>query len=185
MKRHLSSLMIAVLAALSAVSARGEPTGASYAGEQQRAIKSLSDSEVAGLLAGRGAGFAKAAELNGYPGPAHVLELATQLHLSDAQTSATRELMDQHLSEAMRLGAALLDAERHLDSLFAQRMATPGSVDQAAARVGALHAQLRAEHLKTHLAQTALLNAHQIERYASLRGYGVAAEAPRHSTHAH
>jgi hypothetical protein len=53
-----------------------------YAGQEQRPIKALSDQEVAALLAGQGAGFAKAAELNGYPGPMHVLELADRLALS-------------------------------------------------------------------------------------------------------
>jgi hypothetical protein len=186
MKLHCQRLLVAA-AVLSTMVAQAEPSANSYAGEQQRAIKSLSDSDVAGLLAGRGAGLAKAAELNGYPGPAHVLELAKDLHLSDAQATATRALMDQHKREAARLGAALVEAERHLDSLFAQKEATPAAVDQATARVGELQGQLRAEHLKTHITQTALLDAHQIRRYASLRGYDNAAAptTPRHSTHSH
>jgi hypothetical protein len=185
-KRLAVSISIAV-AVLSTAGAQAEPAPASYAGQQERTIKSLSDTDVAGLLAGRGAGLAKAAELNGYPGPAHVLELANDLELSDGQVSATRALMEQHRGEAARLGASLVDAERHLDSLFAKREATPGAVDQATARVGELQAQLRAEHLKTHITQTALLDARQIERYASLRGYDStpAATAPRHSTHSH
>ena len=40
-----------------------------YAGQESREIKSLSPAEVDGYLAGAGMGFAKAAELNGYPGP--------------------------------------------------------------------------------------------------------------------
>ena len=39
-------------------------------------IKSLSQDDQSALLAGRGMGLARPAELNGYPGPAHVLELA-------------------------------------------------------------------------------------------------------------
>lgn len=148
-----------------------------YAGQQHRAIKSLSDSEVAGLLAGHGAGFAKAAELNGYPGPAHVLELSSELHLSDEQARATRDLMSRHKHEAARLGAVLVEAERELDGLFLKREANAEAVDKATARIGQIQAQLRAEHLKTHLAQTALLNPHQIQRYASLRGYDAAAGA--------
>ena len=46
-----------------------------YAGQEVRRIKSLSAERVADLLAGRGAGYAKAAELNGVPGPVHVLEV--------------------------------------------------------------------------------------------------------------
>jgi hypothetical protein len=147
-------------------------TPAPYAGQQHRAIKSLSESDVAGLLVGHGAGLAKAAELNGYPGPAHVLELAKELRLSDAQAESTRVLMTQHKREASRLGTELVEAERELDGLFATRQATSEAVDRATARIGSLQAQLRAEHLRTHLAQTALLDARQVQRYAALRGYG-------------
>ncbi len=187
MKLQAPRLLAVALAVLSTFGAHAEPTTTSYAGQQQRSIKSLSDGDVAGLLEGRGGGLAKAAELNGYPGPAHVLELAKDLQLSDSQANATRALMEQHKREAARLGAALVDAERQLDSLFANREATLGAVDQATARVGELQAQLRAEHLKTHITQTALLDSRQIERYASLRGYdsAPASIAPRHSTHSH
>jgi hypothetical protein len=56
---------------------------APYAGQQARAIKSFSDDDIAALRKGEGAGMAKVAELNGYPGPAHVLQLANQLGLTD------------------------------------------------------------------------------------------------------
>ena len=52
-----------------------------YVGMQTRSIKALSDQQIADLKAGRGMGLALPAELNGYPGPAHVLELADQLGL--------------------------------------------------------------------------------------------------------
>jgi hypothetical protein len=143
-----------------------------YTGEQSRSIKSLSDSDVAGLLAGQGAGFAKAAELNGYPGPAHTLELKDRLGLSPAQVSASEALMSAHKARARELGASLVQAERKLDLLFAQKVADAGAVEQASREVGLLQAQLRAEHLKTHLNQTALLNSDQIKSYSALRGYG-------------
>ena len=56
--------------------ALGEHPLSPYAGQQTRAIKALSPEDLAGLLNGEGRGMAKAAELNGYPGPVHVLELA-------------------------------------------------------------------------------------------------------------
>ena len=40
-----------------------------YAGQEMQELKALSESEVEGLLAGQGMGYAKTAELNGYPGP--------------------------------------------------------------------------------------------------------------------
>ena len=59
-----------------------------YAGMQARSIKALSDQQIADLGAGRGMGLALAAELNGYPGPSHVLELADKLDLSADQQPA-------------------------------------------------------------------------------------------------
>ena len=56
-----------------------------YAGQQARTIKALSDDDIAALRKGEGMGMAKAAELNGYPGPVHVLTLATQLGLTESQ----------------------------------------------------------------------------------------------------
>ena len=53
-----------------------------YVGMQTRSIKARSDQQIADLKAGRGMGLALPAELNGYPGPAHVLELSDQLGLS-------------------------------------------------------------------------------------------------------
>jgi hypothetical protein len=142
-----------------------------YAGQQTRAVKSLSEDEIGALLAGQGSGYAKAAELNGYPGPAHVLELAERLHLSEGQLQATRGLMQAHRTRARALGERLVAAETDLDRLFATKAAAPGSVDAATERIALLQAQLRAEHLKTHLAQTRLLDAEQLRRYAELRGY--------------
>jgi hypothetical protein len=40
---------------------------------------------LAALLKGEGMGMAKAAELNGYPGPTHVLTLAKELALTESQ----------------------------------------------------------------------------------------------------
>lgn len=96
-----------------------------YAGQEGRAIKSLSAQDVDALLAGHGAGFAKAAELNGYPGPRHVLELAGPLGLSDEQRRASERLMVEHKARARALGMELVEAERSLDALFAARTAAP------------------------------------------------------------
>ena len=50
-----------------------------YAGEEAREIKALSTAETKSYLSGEGMGLAKAAELNGYPGPSHVLALGADL----------------------------------------------------------------------------------------------------------
>jgi hypothetical protein len=64
------SLIIAVLTC-GAVLAQQQP----YAGIQNRPIKTLSDQQIADLNAGRGMGLALAAELNGYPGPVHAIDI--------------------------------------------------------------------------------------------------------------
>ena len=172
---HLSTLVAAALLAVGpAAFAQSSP----YAGEQHRAVKALDAREVTALKQGQGMGFAKAAELNGYPGPMHTLELAEPLRLTPEQRTATRQLMDAHKARSRELGEAVVQAEAALDSLFAGRQATPERVSQATQHIATLQAQLRAEHLNTHLAQTALMSPAQAKRYAELRGYDGAAPAP-------
>lgn len=142
-----------------------------YAGQPHREIKALSDEDRAALLAGQGMGYAKPAELNGYPGPTHVLELAGPLQLTREQERATRKLLADHKEAARKLGAAVIEAERALDQAFASRRADEATVRQLAGEVARLQGELRFEHLKTHLAQAALLRKEQIAQYASLRGY--------------
>lgn len=144
-----------------------------YAGEEQRLIKALSPSDIDALVQGKGAGYAKAAELNGYPGPAHVLELAEPLLLSPEQRQQTQALMQRHRGQAQALGAAIVQAERELDAVFARRQASAAQVDAKTADVARLQGQLRAEHLKTHVDQTALLTEAQVRLYGQLRGYAV------------
>ena len=156
-----------------------------YQGQEARDIKSLSEDDMAALLAGQGQGFAKAAELNGYPGPAHVLELAEPLALSAAQRDASARLMNAHKARASKLGAEVVEAERALDRLFAQRQAEPEAVERAASRVGQVQAALRAEHLNAHLLQTQLLSTEQIQRYQALRGYGAEPPKPTGPAHPH
>ena len=170
-----SSINFTVLAAARAVVgtafAASDVPHNPYAGQEERAIKALSEQEVSGLLAGNGAGLAKAAELNGYPGPAHVLELADALHLDTARLDATQQLMAAHRRRAGELGAELVASEQALDALFAEKRADAALIGSATQRVGALQAKVRVEHLTTHLTQTALSSTAQLRRYGELRGY--------------
>src|SRR5215475_5012973 len=76
-----------------------------YAGLQTRAIKTLSEQQVADLKAGRGMGLALAAELNGYPGPVHAIELADQLQLSSDQVRKLKALFEAMKAETIPSGA--------------------------------------------------------------------------------
>jgi Spy/CpxP family protein refolding chaperone len=143
-----------------------------YAGMQTRPIKALSEQQVADLGAGRGMGLALAAELNGYPGPSHVLELADRLHLTADQRASVQRLFDSMKSEAVPLGSKLLEQEAELDRQFADRIVTPESLKASTAAVAATQGALREAHLKYHLSTAALLTPDQMRRYAELRGYG-------------
>jgi Spy/CpxP family protein refolding chaperone len=156
------------------------PKASAYAGEQARDIKALSASDITSLQTGAGMAYAKAAELNGYPGPAHVLELQNQLKLTDQQRTATEALMAAHKAQARVLGAQLVEAERALDVAFASKAANTTSVMALTQRIGELQAKLRAEHLQTHLTQTAMLSQEQIAGYQTLRGYTTVAPAIKH-----
>ena len=86
-----------------------------YAGLEGRPIKALSDQQVSDLRAGRGMGLALAAELNGYPGPMHVLELADALRLSDQQRAKMHDLFAAMRAEAIPLGDKLIAQEAELE----------------------------------------------------------------------
>jgi hypothetical protein len=154
-----------------------------YAGLDTRPIKALSEQQVADLKAGRGMGLALPAELNGYPGPMHVLELSDRLGLSADQKSRVQQLFESMKAEAIPLGHKLVDQEAALDQQFASRAVTADSLKAATAQIGATQAELRNTHLKYHLETVQLLSAEQIERYAALRGYGSGAPAQHHRHH--
>jgi hypothetical protein len=172
MKRILLILAASAALAHAAEPMHSHPSGTSpYAGQQARDIKALPDAEVQDLLKGAGMGFAKAAELNRYPGPMHTLENADALELTAPQREALTRLMQRHKAEARDLGAELVALERELDGLFASRTATPSQVDAVLHRIGEKTAALRGSHLKTHIEAAAILTPSQIERYTALRGY--------------
>lgn len=142
-----------------------------YAGQQSRPIKALAEREVRDYLSGAGMGFARAAELNGFPGPMHVLELGDALGLNTQQRADTQALFDTHKSEARTIGAQLVTAERELDALFAAGVVSERVLAEQMDKVAQLHGRYRLSHLETHRRMHALLNEGQIRRYAELRGY--------------
>ena len=144
---------------------------APYAGWDGRAIKALPAEQVDDLRNGRGMGLALAAELNGYPGPRHVLELADALELSAEQQAEAQRLFDAMQAEAIVLGEQVIAAEAALDRLFATGTASDAAIMAAAVEVGRAQGVLRGHHLRYHLAMRAALSPHQVMRYQQLRGY--------------
>ena len=154
-----------------------------YAGMDQRSVKTLSEQQVADLRAGRGMGLALAAELNGYPGPMHVLEHERALALTADQRDRTRALFEAMKAEAVPVGELLIEQEAKLDRLYAGREITPVRLRVDTAEIGETQARLREKDKKYHLDVMAVLNAEQIERYRSLRGYGQQQHTPQHRHH--
>lgn len=176
----MRELCLIALTATFATSASIAESTSPYADQDSRQIKALSTAEVADLLTGRGLGYAKAAELNGYPGPAHVLELADELQLSDRQRAESKAIFNRMAAAAKQTGANLISAERALDSAFRDRRITPQTLIRTVDEIGALDAALRAIHLQAHLEQTHLLTPGQIAHYQELRGYGDSASGTTH-----
>ena len=159
------------LAFFSAPATRGAESP--YKGQERRPIKALSEEEVKGLLAGSGAvmGFAKAAELNHYPGPLHVLESASRLDLTEAQQAGAQQLREDMKREAVPLGRQIVERERELDARFASQGIDEAALAASLAEIGRLTAALRFVHLKAHLKMREILTPHQIALYDRLRGY--------------
>lgn len=170
MKLRLIAFFIAFVPIAPAVSA-AQPTSP-YVGQETRDIKSLSPDDLDAYLGGKGAGFAKVAELNGYAGPAHVLELAAPLALTPEQRTRTEALFASMESRAKSLGRALVEEERKLDRLFATKAVTLELLNSSLNEIGSLQAKVRAAHLEAHLTQVEILTPEQNARYSQLRGYG-------------
>ena len=144
---------------------------APYAGWDGRAIKALSAGQIDDLQSGRGMGLALPAELNGYPGPLHVLELADQLELTPHQRAEAQRLFDAMQAQAIVLGEQVIAGEAALDRLFALGTASDAAILAAAVEAGRAQGALRGHHLRYHVAMREVLSPHQRMRYQQLRGY--------------
>lgn len=122
-------------------------------------------------------GLALAAELNGYPGPRHVLDLAGALMLSEQQREKIEQLFASMKAEAVPVGERLIAAERELDRQFAARTITAERLKAGTEAIAALRGELQDTHLKYHLSTAALLSPDQMRRYGELRGYSGSAAA--------
>ena len=155
---------------------------APYAGEQVRAIKALSPQEVEQYLAGAGMGFAKAAELNSYPGPKHALELAGELDLTPEQAEQTRRIRAEMAAATRRLGELLVAAEAKLNARFAEGTIDEADLQAATENIAILRGRIRASHLVAHVRLKNVLTSHQVPLYDQLRGYG-AGNSSKHGSH--
>jgi len=163
----------------------GFSTESPYVGLEARSIKSLSAEQIEQYRQGQGMGFALAAELNGYPGPKHVLELERELDLTPEHKVRVAEIFERMRVAAIDLGERIIELESQLNSLFEQ-----GSIDNEilrdrVSRLSVLQGDLRTVHLAAHLEIQDLLSDEQVKSYNDLRGYATQAggEHRHHSGH--
>lgn len=132
-------------------------------------LRHLEQGQLQGLLSGAGMGQAKAAELNGYPGPKHAIELSRELALTPAQVDQLRDLKTETIARAMALGRQVVEEEKLLQQVFAAGRIDTGKLDQVVTRISMLRGQVRFIHLSAHLRAAELMTAQQVEKYQALR----------------
>ena len=147
-----------------------------YAGQEIRGIKALSQEDIEGLLSGAGTpfgGMAKPAELNGYPGPRHVLDAveAGEFELTRGQKEQIDALYEEMRSEAIELGEKIIDKEKVIDEAFVNGTITEDLLQEKVLESASLYGQLRIVHLKYHLSMVDILTPQQVAQYNELRGY--------------
>lgn len=181
--RYFTPVLFFIQAPLSFVNA---DTGSPYSGQQSRSIKALSTVDIDDFLAGRGMGYAKAAELNHFPGPRHVLDMVDQLKLTAKQVTDSQQIFTEMQHGAIDIGKQIIASERQLDDLFATQTVEPAILESLLADIGLLQSKLRLVHLNAHLKQKAVLSAEQVQQYDDLRGYhSPSPETDAHQKHPH
>jgi hypothetical protein len=145
-----------------------------YAGQELRDIKSLSDDNIQSLQNGTGeafGGMAKLAELNGYPGPRHVLDMASELQLTDRQKMEIERIYQNMSNNAKSIGAAIIDIEQDMDGAFVNKTITQENLKLMLDKSADVYAQLRFVHLSAHLDTIQMLTMEQVQMYNTMRGY--------------
>jgi len=172
-------MLIAWLAIVSCVLVRPavaqhEHQESPYAGMEHSEIPSLTAQELEDLRSGAGMGFAKAAELNHYPGPRHVLELEEAIRLTSDQRDEIRDIESMMRERALQLGEAIIEAERTLNQRFEHGHIDEETLEAATREIAAVYGELRYTHLRAHLTTRRVLTDAQVAEYDRLRGYETA-----------
>ena len=171
MRILLTGLFVATMVVIHGNAHAQDAHKSKYAGQEKRQIKSLSDDDIKELRRGGGWGLAKAAELNGVPGPVHLLELRDQIELSPSQVTAVEQLYETMRMAAVEEGEKLIRLEAELNAEFAKGTISETSLQDLIQEISESRGRLRYIHLSTHLSTPELLTKDQIARYNQLRGY--------------
>jgi len=143
-----------------------------YAGQEKHEIKSLTPAELESYLSGQGMGFAKAAELNHYPGPRHVLEMADKLQLTTEQKGKIQGIYERMNKQAVEYGKLIVTQEQALDQLFASQKISRKEMEKAISEIAVVEGKLRLVHRQAHLETKQVLTEKQVRMYDEMRGYG-------------
>jgi hypothetical protein len=134
-------------------------------------LRGLSPEEIQDLQSGAGSGLARAAELNGYPGPVHILEMQEQLELTEEQLVQVQSLYEGMNAEAREFGGEIIKLEGELERSFREQSVDEKNLERMVQNLAVKYGELRLVHLRTHLAAIDLLTPDQLVRYSHLRGY--------------
>lgn len=135
------------------------------------AMAQMDPKQVEALQQGTGMGMAMPAEMNGYPGPRHLLDLADPLDLTTEQRAKIKAIYEPMHADAVRIGAEILDREKKLNDGFAHGTITADEVRSLTREIAQRQGELRFVHLSAHLAAKSLLSTEQIAKYDALRGH--------------
>lgn len=142
-----------------------------YAEETDRQVKSLSEDDIRELEHGGGWGLARAAELNGMPGPIHILEMKDEINLTEQQQATIENIYEQMKVAATSKGKMMIAAETELDLSFKHANIDEEKLTDLVTKIARLRGELRFIHLSAHLKTLPVLTPDQVALYNQLRGY--------------
>jgi Spy/CpxP family protein refolding chaperone len=134
-------------------------------------IPSLTYEEYMNYKMGKDPGMAKAADMNNYPGPMHVLNWEKELKLSVNQKSQIQSIYDIMKKKTAEMGDLIFKEEKKLNDLFASGKANEGSIIYYSNKIGLLQGELRNTYLQAHLKTQQMLTIDQVKKYRKLRNY--------------
>lgn len=161
------------------------PLASPYVAQLASSVRGLSPQEITDLSEGNGMGLARAAELNSYPGPRHLLDARQQLGLTPEQTAQIEAIWTPMNRDARALGLRILQGEQELEADFREQRITDSLLRTRLAELEAARTELRYVHLRAHLASLEVLTGEQVAHYNRLRGYAADYQPQHGSGHGH
>ncbi len=162
------------------IAVKATPTPSAYVSLLDSEIRGLDQDTIEGFLTGKGLGQALPAELNGYPGPRHTIDMAEELELTDEQLAQVQALFDDMQSAVIPLGEKYLESVAELELTFREGTITDEYLQSQLEKITGIEAQMRYVHLSTHLATIDILSHDQIMQYNLMRGYGDGMDHEQH-----